>query len=394
MLRHIVLKTFAAAVLCACATFEEPGSLDVSAGGAGKDGLRTIAALADGGFILAGWRDQTKPGHVGVGYLVNIAPDGSVRWDKDIVTNGENRVSNVIELEDGRLVIVVEEYPIADDPGQAVIMELSARGDIQRKKAIGGPGPDLIEVMRRAPDGGFMFAGESAPSNDGDYQGWIGKLSADYEIEWEHRIGEPTSPDVFQDLAMTPDGAVIGVGMLNEHSTDSENPARPWAAKITAAGEVAWTQIVTSGDLFALRGVVAMANGDVAVTGYSRKWDIGEYDSWIGVLSSDGEVVWGKELTYAGFDQLIALEPTEDGRFMTVGARKVDDGDFDVLLVRFSTDGDEVTAYQHRKPGRQFGRAVRPLRGDSVAVGGFDNQGEPMGQQLWFLKTSMTGADQ
>lgn len=141
-LKIIALIIAAACISVSCSTPKiQPKTIDMSYGGESKDGLRSMTALADGGYILSGWRGQTKPGHVGIGHIINLAPDGGLRWDKDLITNGENRVSNIFERKDGSLVAVVEEYPTPSDPGQAVIMELSAEGHVKAQHPIGGDGP-------------------------------------------------------------------------------------------------------------------------------------------------------------------------------------------------------------------------------------------------------------
>lgn len=249
--------------------------------------------------------------------------------------------------------------------------------------------PDLIEVMRPTADGGYIFGGESAKTPEGDYQGWIGKLSSTFEIEWQHHLGEPNSPDVFQDIAMLKDGSVIGVGMLTEHSTDPENPARPWMAKISPSGNFEWSKIIKSDHLFALRGIAVTPKDDLAVTGYTRRWDSKEYNSWVGAMSSDGDLMWGKELVQPGYDQLIALEPTQDGRFVAIGAAKSAETGFDLKVVSFDAKGDDITSHIYSKPDRQFGRAVRPLNDGSIAIGGFETKDGPLGQELWFLKTTI-----
>ncbi len=364
-------------------------SVDMTYGGVGKDGLRAMIALRDGGYVLGGWLDQQKPGHVGKGYIVNISNQGNIRWDKTIVTNGENRVSNVIEIDDGKLVIVVEEYPTDADPGQAVIMLLSSKGEIEQELRIGGDGPDLVEIMRPTPDGGYMFAGESAHDANGDYQGWIAKLSPKFEVEWQHRIGEPNSSDVLQDLTMLADGSVIGVGMLMKHSTNPNKPARPWMVKIGPSGKFEWSRVIKDEGLFALRGIASAPNNRLAVAGYTRDWKLNEHNSWVGVLSSDGEVVWKRELQHKAYDILSALEPDNGGRFIAIGTVKSQGSDYDPLLVSFSFDGSEVTTKTLKTPGRQFGRVVRPLNEENVAVGGFNIQKDSKGQQLWFLVTNL-----
>lgn len=388
MLRDFIVHSLAITALCACSPQQADTKIDLSYGGPGKDGLRTIEVLADGGFILGGWRDQTKDGHVGDGYLINIGPDGETRWDRTVVTNGNNRVSNVFEQEDGRIVIVVEEFPVPEDPGQVVVMELSADGGTLKQHIIGEDGPDLIEVMRQTPDGGYIFVGESADSIDGDYQGWIGKMSASFDIEWEHRVGGNGS-DVLNDVVMLADGSVIGVGMLTKHSTDKNNPARPWIVKVSPSGDVAWTQTLASESVFSLRGVAQSAANQIILAGYSRNWEAKEFDSWIGAISLDGQLIWEQNIGSPGYDQLIALETKEDGDFIALGSVKNEESDYDLMLVQFSASGDEIVPHVYNKPGRQFGRVASPLKDDWVAVGGFDMQTGDNGDQLWFLKTNL-----
>ena len=106
-------------------------------------------------------------------------------------------------------------------------------------------------------------------------------------------------------------------------------------------------------------------------------------------MSAQGELVWGKNLPHPGYDQLTALEIGPEGEYIAIGTAKVAEGDYGPLVVRFSEDGQKISSYIHKKPGRQFGRAVLPLDKNMVAIGGFNIEEPSLGQQLWFLKTSI-----
>lgn len=365
---------------------ETSETVDMSYGNAGKDGLRTVAVLKDGGYMLAGWLDQDTKDHFGVGYLVNIGPDGTMRWDQKLRTNGRNRITNVFERENGEFLIVVEEFPSAEDPGQVVLMELTETGKVIRQHSLGGPGPDIVEVMRQTQDGGFVFVGESAANFSGNYQGWIAKLSSTYEIEWQHHLGG-AGRDRLTDCIVLPDGSVVGVGYLDNARDGGRLEEQPWLVKADKNGEILWTKTPSFGTAGAIRGIALMPDGQLALVGYVKDTNVGKFDSWLGVASADGTLISQRVIKKPGYNLLMAVEPMPTGDYVAVGSAKTADNKYGALLVRFSETGENIHQYVIDKPGTQFGRIVRPVTGNSIVLGGFNNQSGLHGDQMWFWKS-------
>lgn len=359
---------------------------DKSYGHAGKDGLRNILVLDDGGYLLAGWIDQTTKNHVGKGYLLNVGPAGNQRWEKVITTNGNNRITNLFNDENGFL-IVMEEFPVENDLGQVILMQLDTEGNIISEKEFGGEGMDVIEIMRPAPDGGYFFVGESSISGT-DRQAWIGRLSPSLDLLWQHHLGGKGN-DRFTDCAVLEDGSLVAVGYLEKPKDSGGFYDAPLLIRMNGEGNLLWSKEPNFKEAGAIRGIAKGKEGKLALAGYTRNLDGKEFDAWVGMISSSGEMIWNKTVPSPGFDSLMAVETMEDGSFIAIGSGKNETTDNDAMVVHFTDSSDQIETHFVHKPGKQFGRVAYPIDYNRLAIGGFDMNDEVSGDQLWLHVTDL-----
>ena len=94
-----------------------------------------------------------------------------------------------------------------------------AQPTIQWQKTFGGTQGDETEVVQQTTDGGYIVAGYSASSANGDVTGanhgfadyWIVKLNPAGIIVWQNTIGG-TGNDGLGDIKQTSDGGYIICG--------------------------------------------------------------------------------------------------------------------------------------------------------------------------------------
>lgn len=373
-------------LLTTCIAFAQTATVDKTYGKVGKDGLRNMLVLEDEGYLLAGWIEQTTKNHVGKGYLLNVDAVGNQRWEQVITTNGNNRITNVFNHNDGFL-IVVEEFPMEDDPGQVVLMELDEDGNMLAKHEFGGQGLDIIEIMRPAPDGGYFFVGESSISNT-ERQAWIGKLSPSLDLMWQKHIGE-NGNDRFTDCAVLDDGSLVAVGYLEKPNANGRFYDYPLLVKVNSQGNILWSKEPNFKEAGALRGITKGKQGKLALAGYTRKRNGKEFDAWVGMASADGDIIWDKTLLSPGFNSLMAVESTPDGNFIAIGSGKNTSTDNDAMVVYFSDSGEKIETHFVRKHGKQYGRVLYPITNSSIAIGGFDMNRTDIGDQLWLYVTDL-----
>ncbi len=373
--------------IISCAQTNTLNFIDKSYGTQGKDGLRNVLVLENGGYLLTGWINQTSKNHVGEGYLLNIDSRGTKRWEKTISTiAGRNRITNIFKTENNGFLIVVEEFPAENDPGQVALITIDQKGTILNKRKFGNAGIDIIEIMRPSPDGGFVFVGESALKPNGDRQAWVGKLSNNLDVLWQHHIGN-SGKDRFTDCTLLPDGSFVAIGYIEKKRKSSGFYDSPLMMKFDSSGNTIWSKEPKFENAGALRGIALASNHQLALVGYTRNIDGSEFDAWVGVASTEGEIIWNKTLKAPGFNNLMAVEKMPDDTFVAIGSGKNGKTSFDALLVQFSNTGDTITSQYIEKEGAQFGRVAYSIHQNSIVIGGFNSNDKSVGDQLWICTT-------
>jgi hypothetical protein len=206
-------------------------------GGSKDDEAKSIQQTSDGGFIVAGktWsNDGDVTGNHGDGdvwevffqadfWVVKLSATGEIQWQKCLGGSDYDWVNSIQQTSDGGFIIAGETYSndgdVTENHGYRDfwIVKLSATGEIQWQKSLGGSWEDEAKSIQQTSDGGFIVAGYTA-LNDGDVTGnhggkdfWVVKLSAEGEIQWQKCLGG-SKDDEAESIQQTNDGGFIVAG--------------------------------------------------------------------------------------------------------------------------------------------------------------------------------------
>lgn len=138
---------------------------------------------------------------------------------------------------------------LGDREGMAAwVIKLNFEGKIEWQKALGGSYTDRANEVIQTREGGYMVFGQT-DSNDGDVSGnhggtdlWAVKLSALGEIEWQKAMGG-ISQDYGQSIQQTNDGGYIATGFVNSNNGDvsgNHGSTDMWVVKLSEEGETLW----------------------------------------------------------------------------------------------------------------------------------------------------------
>lgn len=129
----------------------------------------------------------------------------------------------------------------------------SNRPAIVWQKCFGGLGNDKANDVLITADGGVLVVGNSS-SNDGDLtshngstdstDGWVIKLDADANIQWQQSLGG-TGDDDFTSVVAGNDGNYYCIGNTNSAGGDDlPNPywKKIWVVKLSTTGNVVWSK--------------------------------------------------------------------------------------------------------------------------------------------------------
>lgn len=367
--------------------------LELLIGGPGKDGVRKMIRTKDGGFVLAGWQDQKGIHESGTGLLVRLSSEGRLNWQKTLLTSGRNQLSTVLQREDGTYVAVLEEYPIGQDEGQVILVELDKDGQERSRHQVGGRGSDVADTIRETTDGGYMLAGESAVTGHKNMDAWVAKLSPEFNVVWEWRKGT-AGRDRFNDLAVMPDGSSVAAGNSTSPAADGSLQEQVWLVKFDGQGNVLWSSKPSLDRAASIRGMTVNAEGEFIFSGFSKQPGTRIFDSWVGKAAADGSLVWEQSLPQgraAFLHSVVALTPV---RYIAAGAVRVGaEAGYDALAIEFDHDGSMVESRRHGGASSEQARFVLPTDDSSYVLAGSNTPVGTKNEQMWFYQYSAMGSE-
>ncbi|MFY8188389.1 MAG: T9SS type A sorting domain-containing protein [Flavobacterium sp.] len=252
------------------------------------------------------------------------------------------------------------------------IWKMDEFGDPVWQRSYGGNGLDLLKVMKKTPDGGFILGGTSTSKTSGDKKEagfaledlWIIKLNAAGDEDWQITLGG-LGADYLMSLEPTKDGGFVVGATSSSEAIDHKNGKSSagfggldyWVIKLDKKGNIVWQK--TFGGIFddRLTAVVEYELGKYVVAGTSNSSQSGNRrealagisDFWLVFLDENGaeeqQISIGGDLE----DELTTLLVSKDGSLVLGGNSNSDVSlkkraeqkkGTDFWLVKMKTDGE------------------------------------------------------
>lgn len=233
-------------------------------GGYGEEIPYGAVQTSDGHFVVVG-DAQANDGDVvgnhggGDGWVLKLdSANGEILWQECIGSDFTDMARQVLLLEDGSLMVMGSTYQGDDAQLPALggfnlwLIKLDEDGDRVWQESYGGQDNDLGHQFCRAADGGFYMIG-GTNSNDGDVSGlhgphdeeqdgWLVKLDAAGNIEWQRCIGG-TDGDAAVDVTPMANGGCVT--LCGTYSNDGDVSGQhgaldAWLARWTPDGDLLW----------------------------------------------------------------------------------------------------------------------------------------------------------
>ena len=308
------------------------------------------------------------------------------------------------------------------------IVKVSETGNIISNTLLGGSGDDFGQSISTTSDGGLVFAGYSSSSasgnisepNKGATDYWIVKLDSLENIQWNKMYGGDQT-DIAMDIESTIDEGFILAGYsFSSSNGDVTDPSHGgsdfWLVKINAGGNMSWNKLLGgNGNDFAWDVQQTNDHGYIVV-GYSNSSASGDVtdtlhglnDYWITKLDSLGNIQWEKLLGGLGDDRAFSVLQTSDGGFV-VGGRSNSSGTGDVTdasqggndfwVVKLDSMGNTDWDHLFGGSGSDIAVEVQELREGGFLIGGYSsssNSGNVIetnhgNNDFWIIKLDANG---
>lgn len=186
-------------------------------GSSSLDRPNDIYPTHDGGYVVVGiasWNDGNVTGNHGEFdyWVVKLDELGKIQWQKSLGGSDQDFAQSVQQTYDGGYIIAgntrSEDGDVLDnDGGQDIwLVQLTPEGEIRWQKAIGGTGGERAYSVQQTSDGGFVLVGFTQ-SNNGDVSGfqgvqdyWVVKLSPE-PVSTEEVLTHSESLEIFPNPA-------------------------------------------------------------------------------------------------------------------------------------------------------------------------------------------------
>lgn len=319
-------------------------------GGSGTEYIKQVLQTADGGCIIAGYttsnNNGTFTGFTNYGgqdaWVLKLDQGGKIQWQHLMGGTGTfDMFQDIVAVTGGGYLLIGTSTSsntgtlsgVNSNGGQdAWLVKINDAGDMLWQKLYGGSNNDYFYEALPTQDNGFIIAGTSYSSNNGTLtginnngtaDGWIMKVDADGNTQWQKLYGGDIT-DVFYSIAATNDGGFIAAGSSSSNSgtgtlTDVTNNGVQdgWIMKIDANGNTLWQKLYggTGVDIFSK---IQSANGlDFYLCGTSASSNTGTLnginnnggtqDGWAMKIDANGSTQWQLLLGGADTETLTCL---------------------------------------------------------------------------------------
>jgi len=260
--------------------------------------------------------------------------------------------------------------------GDVWVVKFDSTGNLTWQKSFGGSNYDQAFSIRPTSDGGYVFAGETNSSTNGDVgqnhggkDAWIVKLDSTGNLTWQTVLGG-SNDDQAISIRQTSDGyifsGITGATRIVDGVTWADRPymgGHAWVVKLDSGGTVQWQKVFGgNGDEIA-NSIVHTSDGGyafVATTSSSDSGDVGtnhgNTDMWVVKLDPTGTIQWTKLLGGSGWDFTSpwfddGIQQTSDGGYVVIGTTgSNDDGDVgvnhgsgDIWVAKLDSSGQHIT---------------------------------------------------
>jgi hypothetical protein len=269
---------------------------DRAFGGGSVDWLTSVVVTSDGGFLLAGWSGSGAGGNKTSNtfgsrdyWVVKVDGAGNKQWDRAFGGGQDDGLTSIVATSDGGYLL--GGYSISGADGNKSsngfggddywVVKLDGAGNKEWDRAFGGSSYDDLTSVLATSDGGFLLTGSSGSGAGGnktsngfggvDY--WVVKVDGAGNKQLDRAFGGGGS-DALTSVVATSDGGYLLAGYSysgagGNMSTNSFGGYDYWVVKVDGAGNKAWDRAFGGGSDDLLWTVVATSDGGYLLGGGS-----------------------------------------------------------------------------------------------------------------------------
>ncbi len=291
-------------------------------GGAKEDEGYSVEVTGDDGYIVAGRTRSYGSGMYDV-WLMKVDQSGEKTWDKTFGGALDDEASSIKETNDGGFIIAGSTKSTGLGMYDLWLLRIDRFGGKVWDKTYGGSGDDMGDSIQEISEGGFIVAGTTGSSGNGDTDALLIKIDSNGNELWKKTFGGPGSErnpwSRGWSVQQTDDGGFAMLGSTNSFGSGGYDI---WFIKTDANGDKI-TDKVYGGPYNDEGGsLVETREGEHILIGSTSSFGSGGYDAWLIMADQNGEKKWDQTFGSKLDDKGYSVIQTDEGGSVFAGKTK------------------------------------------------------------------------
>lgn len=277
-------------------------------------------------------------------------------------------------------------------PSDAYLIRTDSLGIVIWSKYYGGPNIDILRSIELLNDSGFIVAGYTNSFGNGGYDGWVLRLDKNGDTLWTFTYGT-NDWDFFYDVAVTSDSGFVFAGGTYGSGQGDEDMLY---VKLDSLGNFQWMRTYGGLRQDEARSICVMPDSTFAACGWTHSLGDTLGDSWIMNLDDlNGDTLWATTARFGNqADKAYGITSSPSfGILYFCGNRETSPGNDDPYFNLWEYDGDSLlSATFGGFDDEYFYNIVTRPEGTAAAVGTNYTVGAGGGDMMMFHTVSWTSS--
>jgi hypothetical protein len=354
-------------------------------GTSSSDAARSVVAVDNEGFVMAGWTKATVSGNEDF-YYMKVNTSSKFIWDGEFGGTGVDYAWSIVQAPDNGFAIAGLTYSTGAGNSDVQLTKIDQAGSHVWDKAYGGPGWEEGYAVKTTVDGGYILTGWSQTYGLRDL--YLVKTNSSGDTLWTRKFGGAANETGYDVCRADQNGFVV-VGGTESYGAGQQDVYR---LRVADGGDSLWSRTYGGAGREFAASVVPSGTGGYLMAGATQSFGAGGYDVYAVMTDANGDSLWAEAFGGAGDDIAWAAAPTSDGGFVLVGETdSYGAGQKDVYLIKLDNSGSLLWQRTFGGPLGDAGYSVAPLSGGGFIVAGWTKSFGSGSADIYLIKVNDLG---
>lgn len=320
--------------------------------------------------------------------LASATVHAQVTFQQVYPSNTYDRSSNdVIATSDGGYLIAGLTATSLQGDTNIFMVKTDYLGDTIWTRSFGGPLRDAPNSVVATYDGNYFVAGYTENYGAGSVDGWLLKIDPNGNLLWWNTYGGTGNDEIKQIIATT-DGNYMMVGRMNSPGAQWFDA---WLVKIDPYGTVLWQKLYGGPQYETARSVKEYPGGGYVLTGQTESYGVGG-DIYLVRTDAVGDTIWTKTYGGANSDDGNGVVANSDGSIVLVAeTNSFGAGMMDVQAIKTDANGSVLWNKTYGGTDKDVSKTIYPTSDGGYIVGAISRSFGWINPDMWLLKLDAMG---